>query len=258
MINHVIRANIENALSEIHTSFPAKVIRYDEKTQQADFQPIIKRKFHDDSSLKMPEIYNVPVIFPSGGGGLLSFPVNIGDTMLITCSERSIDGWLSSNSDDHIDPHDTRKFNISDSVAIPGLYPFQKSPSLQLTDEDKGNVTLTFKKGKISLKEDNTIAITSDTKLTLNCGETNILISKDSIEIKSGSTLNISTEKAEISASLTTFKGDIDCAGDIKCLNLAASMEVKAMAKTLPVSLSTHVHLLTNDKTSTVFPTPGT
>ena len=237
-LNSVINSHIENAISGIHTSFPAKIVDYDEKKQMGNFQPLIKKVFKDNSLLSMPIIHNVPIIFPSGGGGLLSFPIKEGDTMLLTCSERSIDAWLSSNGEE-TEPNDFHKFSLSDAIAIPGLYPFNKSPSLNLTDSDKDDVTLSFNKGKISLKDDS-IEITAESKINLKCGNNTLIISKDSIEIKTDKSISIECKNAEIKADKTSFSGDIDCNGSIKCMDLTANTDVKLFGGSL--SLGKHIH----------------
>lgn len=230
-INEVVNSHIENALSEIHTAFPAQVLRYDAAKQCADMQPVIKKKLRDNSVLPMPVIHNVPILFPSSGGALLSFPVNEGDTMLIICCERSIDSWLSSDGS-QIDPEDTRKFNLSDAVAIPGLYTFGKN--LHPASND---VLLQYFSANISLKNNSSISISTDSELNINCGSDVVIHSAKSIQIKSDSTLKIECQTAEITAKSTKFSGDIECK-NITCTQVTAQTEVTAGI----VSLTKHIH----------------
>lgn len=223
-INDVINSHIENAMSEIHTAFPAQVLRYDASKQCADLQPVIKKKFRDDSTLPMPVLHNIPIIFPSSGGAMLSFPVNENDTMLVICCERSIDYWLSSDGS-QIDPEDTRKFNMSDAVAIPGLYTFSKN-----LHPDENNITLKYLDGKISINNDSSLNLVTNSKLNINSGDDVIIHSAKSIQIKSDSTLKIECTKAE-------FSGDIECK-NISCTQVTAQTEVTAGI----VSLSKHIH----------------
>ena len=225
-INEVINSHIENALSEIHTAFPAQVLRYDATKQCADMQPVIKKKLRDDSVLPMPVIHNVPIVFPSSGGALLSFPVNVGDTMLIICCERSLDAWLSSDGA-QIDPQDTRKFNISDAVAIPGLYTLGKN-----LRPVENNVTLKYLDGKISINNDSSIYLVTNSKLNIDSGDDIVIHSAKSIQIKSDSTLKIECSKAE-------FSGDIECK-NINCTQVTAQTEVTAGI----VSLTKHTHVI--------------
>ena len=223
-INEVINSHIENALSEIHTAFPAQVLRYDAAKQCADFQPVIKKKFRDDSILPMPVLHNVPIVFPSSGGGLLSFPVHTGDTMLVICCERSVDAWLSSDGG-QIDPEDSRKFNLSDAVAIPGLYTFNKNRQPASND-----VLLQYLSADIRIKDNSSITISTDSELNINCGGDVVIHSAKSIQIKSDATLKIECTKAE-------FSGDIECK-NITCTQLTAQTEVTAGI----VSLTKHIH----------------
>jgi hypothetical protein len=55
-------------------------------------------------------------------------PLTRGDYVLLVFCERSIDAWLSIGG--IVDPDDYRKFDLSDAVAIPGLFPFGQGQSV--------------------------------------------------------------------------------------------------------------------------------
>ena len=111
---------IDNSLKEVHTCLPGKIVSFDTSTQIAEIQPLIKRKFIDDDIRDLPLCINCPVMFPRGGGFIITFPVQAGDECLVMFSERALDTWLQSG--DTQTPLDTRRHSLSDAIAVLGLY----------------------------------------------------------------------------------------------------------------------------------------
>lgn len=125
---------IDGFICELHTSLPVEVISYDYDKNLAVVQPVLKRKYKNESSaIALPTISDVPVAFPRMGNGHLRLPVNPGDTGQLVVNERSIDGWLQSGG--QIDPLDPRKHALSDGVFYPGLNP-NNNPMVSSAAED--------------------------------------------------------------------------------------------------------------------------
>jgi hypothetical protein len=154
MLIDVIKGYVNKGVEHLHTAIPGKVIRYDASQQRADIQPLVKERYLDEKVVDYPPILDVPVIFPSAGGGIITFPVEIGDTMLVIFCERSIDKWVRSNTNNTIDPKDTRKHDLSDAVAIPGLYSFQKAKG-----SDTNDVVIKYSGSSIKLKKSGDIEL---------------------------------------------------------------------------------------------------
>lgn len=111
---------IESKLLDVHTSLPAEIIKYD--NGKAEVKILIKRNINGEP-LEFPPIPDVPVLQPRSNGGksYVSMPIKKGDTGMVTFQERSIDKWLVSGGS--VDPDDARKFDLSDAIFTPGLYP---------------------------------------------------------------------------------------------------------------------------------------
>lgn len=77
--------------------------------------------------VEMPVFVDVPVIFPSGGGFILTFPLFPGDPCLIVFASRCIDAhWQSGVTEVQAE---LRMHSLSDGFAIPGFRPLPKVPA---------------------------------------------------------------------------------------------------------------------------------
>lgn len=121
----VLSAFKAQAFADLRVSMPARVEKYEDSTQLADVQPLLKESYVDEDGeraiARLPVITNVPVVFPGGGGMRITFPVRAGDTVLLVFSDRSIDSWLAQGGE--ATPEDERRHHLSDAIAIPGLHP---------------------------------------------------------------------------------------------------------------------------------------
>lgn len=106
---------------EIHTALPARVERYNLASQTIDAKPTVR---HEGASL--PVIPNVPVAFPRGGEGYLTFPIAPGDFVFLVCSEVSLDQWRAKAGAE-TEPGDPRLHSLTGAVAFPCLYPSSRA-----------------------------------------------------------------------------------------------------------------------------------
>jgi len=131
-LEEVLERAVEYYLDDLHVCMPARVESYDASKQMVDVKPVLQRRVRfadqdvDDAVEDLPVIPNVPVAFQRGGGAFLSFPLKQGDQVMLHFSHSSLDEWLSS-SGDVTDPQDVRRHDITDAIAVPGLYPFSKA-----------------------------------------------------------------------------------------------------------------------------------
>jgi hypothetical protein len=125
VLSEVIASHVRMVLESARTAIPGRVEKYDSATQTADVQPMVRNVLIDPDGNRLEEslpiIPNVPVAWPRGGGFFLSMPVEKGDFVLLVICDRCIDVWRAKGSE--ADPADLRHHDLSDAVAIPGLYP---------------------------------------------------------------------------------------------------------------------------------------
>ena len=134
---------IVNALSSVHTAFPAQIEKYDFSTAKADVKPLLIANYPDGSTMELPVIPNVPVVWPRTSLGSISFPLQRGDGCLVICSERSIDDWLLLGGKGA--PADPRMFDLNDAIAIPGLYSF--ASQTKITNNEDFQITFNTDSG---------------------------------------------------------------------------------------------------------------
>ena len=181
-LNDAIKAAIDYKLNNVHTALPASIISYDYTTQKASVQPLLNKSWTSGSNVNpannnvanelstpMPVLDNVPVIFPRGGGGGLTFPVVSGDTCLLVFIERSTDLWLTVGG--QVTPDDNRKFDLSDAVAIMGLFPFTQTS----TADNNTDMVLTYAGSLLRIKANGDVVIQTSNKVAIGNTTTEVL-----------------------------------------------------------------------------------
>ncbi|MBW2672062.1 MAG: hypothetical protein JRD89_01435 [Deltaproteobacteria bacterium] len=135
----LIKRAIDKRLVDLHVSLPGKIVSYDAVTQTAEIQPQLGRYVaatDDQEALEetLPPLVNVPILHPRGGGFFVSFPLAVGDSVLILIVERDYSQWLENGQE--TTPADQRMHDLSFAVAIPtNFYP--KEQALKEADPAK-------------------------------------------------------------------------------------------------------------------------
>ncbi len=119
MVND-IRSIADSAVSKINTAVGGTIISYNSATNRATVKPVGTKLFEDNRRLPYPDIFNVPVVFPTSMGGTcgVTFPLNPGDGCLIVFSQDNMDDFLNDGGK----TDDVRQFQLNDAICIPGLY----------------------------------------------------------------------------------------------------------------------------------------
>lgn len=184
-----IKQTINYHLKNIHTAIPGEIVEYDYTTQKASVLPTIKEKFYTGEVLSMPIIVNVPVIFPRSADASITFPLEKGDKVLLIFSEKSLERWLSSGKE--VEAGVNRRFDLSDGIAIPGLYSFiDPSPCMP------NSLCIRYKNGYFRIKGDSTIELEStNASLQIGSNGTILLDGKNAdIELRSNGKIIIENQ----------------------------------------------------------------
>lgn len=184
-LKDTIQSNIEKYLNNMYTAIPAQVLSYDAALQEVEVQPAINEIYMDGQKAIRGAKSKVPVIFPSAGGGILSFPIQAGDTVLLLYSMRNIDNWLVGDGGT-VDPETLRKFSENDCVALVGL-----TPTPKLLNPNPDDVELKFKDNRITLKANGDVEVVTASKLSVsNDSEELISLLSELIQVCADNSVN--------------------------------------------------------------------
>jgi len=153
-LSEIIQKTIDRFTNMLYTISPGRIVSLNienDKIVSVNVRPSVNTIYTDGVSTKRPIIENVPVVFPSGGGGILSFPLKVNDPILIGFCREDIQAWLYEGDDG--DPDTMRRFSQTDSVAIPCLAPFNESLGVSDTD-----VVLKFEGSSLTITPDGDIS----------------------------------------------------------------------------------------------------
>ncbi len=139
----------ESASADIRVSCVARVVRWDaSKPREVDVQPVHKRAYLDEEGNRTPEkqpvIPSVPLVYPGGGGFVVTWPMAVGDEVLLVFSDDSLDKYLQTGGGSDIDPADDRRHHLTDAVAIAGVGKLSASTSVSTTAVEIGTNGRTF------------------------------------------------------------------------------------------------------------------
>lgn len=135
---------IESALLGVHTSIPAEVVDYNAGSHTAKVKPGVAMLMSNGVKIELPELAEVPVVFPSAASFDLEFPLKRGDGVLLVFSESDISEWKAGKKG--ANAASPSRFSLDGAVAIPGLAPSPSKGRARLVVDSNGVVTFTAKK----------------------------------------------------------------------------------------------------------------
>jgi hypothetical protein len=125
-LRELIFESIEGYLAGVNICLPGRVTAYDASKRLASVKPLVKRRYSDGVARALPIINGVPVVMPQTGSGGLILDVAPGDLVALIFADRSLDKWVAGSGNE-VDPQDPRRFDLSDAICIPGLFPFSRA-----------------------------------------------------------------------------------------------------------------------------------
>lgn len=235
-----VNDHIKCAIAQLYTSIPAIITDVSklETENVVSVQPAIKKTTSDGFSYNAAALPDVPVQWPAGGGAVLTFPLEVGDDVLVICSMSSIaEWWLTSSG--AVAPFDQRMHDLSDSFVIPKVFRKANNPS-----PSKDDVVLKYGGKSITLeKDDGNIIITTSTDTVINC---TTAIVNGNAEINGNTIMN----------GNLTVDGTIEATGDITTdTNMEALGVVTGITNVVAgitpatVSVLTHTHYAADNVT---------
>lgn len=135
-----IKQEVQDSKKVTYTGFPATIVSYD--NQFCRVKPAINLRYQDGDVVSPPDIDGVPFNFQGGGGGILSFPIQVGDVVWVQCSMVALDEWLQQYSESFT-PSTRRMHSLNDAVVTSVI-----STKDQRLGVDPENIELKFHKPK--------------------------------------------------------------------------------------------------------------
>lgn len=203
-IDGYLRENVGTGMPAIVVS----VAEYGDK-QFVDVKPALSRVLETGQVISNDEItiYDVPVIWPSGGGAMLSFPLKVGDTVWLSFSQRNLEDWLYSDGTQEVIPGDSRHFSMTDAVAFPCLYTALSNlnPSTESVELKWNNTLISMKpSGEVSTSNaSGSYTLKSDGNIDLKPASTVTVIGNVEVQGTIHATQNISSDTDVLSAGIS-------------------------------------------------------
>lgn len=218
-LHALISGMIDDSRHSMHTAFPAVITSINAQEQMSvNVKTLTPRTDNNGVVNDQTQIMNVPVVFPSTKTSMLSFPVNVGDIVLCVVAEGSLDRMKISTTSNPIPVSSGARFDASNAIAIPGLYPFTQNPNNPVKRTNAHSVTsacLTHNLGtaneiSIELGADGNLVITTPYTATIKAKDI-VFDADNSISLKA-STMNIDVANSTWSGNYTmtgtaTFNG---------------------------------------------------
>jgi hypothetical protein len=117
-MNDITRKMINDAVSNIHTSLPAKINKYDAEKMRAEITLISKQNLEGEM-VEIPPVLEVPVGFMKAGPFIIRPPFKKGDVVVVVFSEKAIDQLLISGKSEEVKY--TRMHSIDDAIIVNSL-----------------------------------------------------------------------------------------------------------------------------------------
>ena len=213
--------------NNLYTAMPGIIVTVRDNFNQlsVDVQPSINIKNKDGTTKERPVVLNVPVQMPSSSTAALTFPVNIGDPVLLVYSMRSVDNWKRGQGRPSV-PNDNRKFDKRDCIAIPGIWPFGQSinnPSVRVWTHSTGDLVISNNIGgtenEVRLHQGGNITINTNQNVEVNCTSATITAQADvdvicqNFTVDAAGSFDVTAATGSITIPTTNWIGTINHTG---------------------------------------------
>lgn len=115
-----LRLALEQHQARLWTALPGAVVAVNLARQTVSVQPAVQGIITaDDGStqpVNLPLLVDVPIVWPRAGGFAFTFPVAIGDEVLVVFAARCIDAWWQNGGIGA--PVEPRMHDLSDAFAL--------------------------------------------------------------------------------------------------------------------------------------------
>jgi len=109
------------------TQLPARIVSVDLAASQATVQPI-PADYLAGEAVDLPQIPDVPIMWPQAGGAVFTMPLEPGDMVTLLFAARPVERYRDDGSEG--DPQSIRTHSLSDAmILLGGLQPDASAPA---------------------------------------------------------------------------------------------------------------------------------
>ena len=168
-----IQFAFEQLVKGIYTAMPGEIVAYDPATQRATVRPLIQVLDTIGLAHTRPEIADVPVWFPSGGGFTMFVPLAEGDPVLLLFSMRGLTAWKEDGGVSA--PDEGVLFSANDAIALPGFVrPNAAAPAIDggavIQVEDGDEYIALWNSGDVEMRARNVSVVAAGTAVLQGAG----------------------------------------------------------------------------------------
>jgi len=196
---------VNSGLTQVSTSIPAIVLRYNSTKQVIDVELAVKRPYNDDTSLDEPiRLFNVPVLFPQGSNWVMAGPLIKGDAVVLHFPMFDCDNWFNGDKNRVYEANSKYYHDIDGAFATIGAFTYN-SPTRDSRFRDKfhivqGDNYLTMESGKVVIE-----STSGASKITMQGGQ-----------------VTVEASHVQVNAN-TSISGNLDVTGTITAPNMTAT-----------------------------------
>jgi hypothetical protein len=148
-------------IHELRVAIPVVVVSFDAVHQTVTVQPAIQENVFLNlvpTPVNLPQLINVPVCPPRGGGFSITFPFAAGDEGFVVFQDMCYDAWWQSGGTEN-NQVERRRHDLSDAMFIPGGWSQPRilnnysTTGLQLRS-DGGNTVIEIDTGQVTVTPD--------------------------------------------------------------------------------------------------------
>jgi hypothetical protein len=195
-----MRLMLEGNQVGLWTAIPGIVQSVNFAAMTCVVQPAIQAVISDQngnlSPVNLPQLLDVPIIFPGGGGFQITLPLASGDEVLVVFASRCIDAWWQSGGIQQA--MEARMHDLSDGFAIPcprsqpNVLPNISSSSVQIRNKAGTAYIELTEGGVINLKSTGGVNIFGASTGTNITGDLEVEGTIDAVEEITGSGIPLS------------------------------------------------------------------
>lgn len=198
----------DDYLRAMYYCMPARITNVqDIEELRVDVQPLNKIRHLDNTVTELPIIQNIPLMTLGTDNSAVLMSPKQGQTVLVIFTQLSLDEFKGGS----ILPYSAlsnRKHDLQDAVAIPSLFPFNRSPNAKVrhfTEHSTEDLTVvhnlgTAKENKVILKRSGSISITAPKSVDIDAPLTTV-----SENLKVGKLLDVGQDVIIAGRSVKTF-----------------------------------------------------